>query len=68
MALDSQGNYVCGLPSPTLQPNLAPAVNIAVDSVAYPGPPTIQPPACMSIVVDSNMRQWQFNPTTGNWQ
>lgn len=46
--------------------NAMSAVSGAVtDSISYAGPPVVNPPAIMSIVVDVNGRQWQF--FNGQW-
>jgi hypothetical protein len=63
---DSFGNLTGGEPTPT--PMVNPLVTVSSDYINYAGPPTLKPPQIQYIVVDSNMRQWQFNATTGAWQ
>jgi len=41
------------------------ATRIATDYINYAGPPTVNPPALLHIVVDVNGRQWQF--VGGTW-
>ena len=63
---DSFGNFNGGEPAPT--PMVNPAVTVSADYINYAGPPTLKPPQIQYIVADVNMRQWQYNPTTGAWQ
>lgn len=41
-------------------------VTLPPDSISYPGPPVLNPPALQSIVVDSTGRQWMF--WNNQWQ